>query len=220
MFEPVINEYTYVGNFNPFPHDRISEVEEFFKNNTLEYIITKEIGTKKKGKENEHLHFYLKLKQNLSEGKKRQTFMRKITDRFPELKRIGKGGENKKHLSQITEITQFYYIFKDCSDDNLPIHSTHLQIDWKAHKHSYETLEKVSGSKFYKWLISKKIPSDTLGQKHQLIEKYIDWSIDTKRAIITSSDCEKNINYIIARTNKSYLIKEFMSKICRPEYEI
>lgn len=199
----------------------IEELKRFLKKistNETNYIITKEFG---KDGNNPHLHFYIE-NTNLQID----TVKKKLREDpyFKKLKGKTAGGEHKYNLKYVQEKIQFYYIFKEVHLEKMTdfVHSEGFNITEELvlqYQHMYKQCQehkKLSASnKFFYWISNKTKDSSVFRNRKKLIDLYLEFSVETNRAVINYHDCEKLVNFIIVRTDRKQLADAFHSRMER-----
>lgn len=164
------------------------------------------------GKDNkEHLHFFIE-----SLNIKLETFKKNLRTKFPELKSNIKGGAHKYNVKYIKEKIQYYYLFKESNETHFQFLSNYYNISLKYIEKKQKKYLKLShinslgaAGKFYQYCIENNI---CLTSTKSLITAYIKYSVTKNRKLITSFDCEKHINYILARESPTILIENWKLK--------
>lgn len=221
--KPRIN-LSIVGNVKDSNEEELIRFLKTVSSNNI-FVITREFG---KTKDNEHLHFYVE-KSHIQ----LDTIKKKLRDDsyFKKLKGKTAGGDHKYNIKTLTDKIQYYYIFKE-----IPKATTHEKNTKRLYfegvtitpalvlnyQHNYEMClqhKKLSASnKFFFWVKSK-YPDrpDYYKSKEKLIDCYLDYSVETNRAVINKYDCEKMINYVIVRTDPGQLNEEFKRDLIRQD---
>lgn len=221
--KPKIN-LSIVGNVKDSNEEELIRFLKTVSSNNI-FVITREFG---KNKDNEHLHFYVE-KSHIQ----LDTIKKKLRDDsyFKKLKGKTAGGDHKYNIKTLTDKIQYYYIFKE-----IPKATTHEKNTKRLYfegvtitpalvliyQHNYEMClqhKKLSASnKFFFWVKSK-YPDrpDYYKSKEKLIDCYLEFSVETNRAVINKYDCEKMINYVIVRTDPGQLNEEFKRDLIRQD---
>lgn len=203
-FELTFDKELIVGFFN-LPHSKLIDVVSYFNQYMKYYIITKEISSSGK----EHLHFVCKLDVIKLESFKSDKYLLK---QFPELKRLkdktkesNRGGEHNYSIKYIKEITQLYYIFKECSEDNQPFYGA-CHLDWRLAQQNYKFCTLSKKHAMIMWIISN-CPNYRNLNFDQFLNLYIEYNEENSVKQETFANFEKHYN-IYLRIFKKNKLKE------------
>ena len=205
--KPICNvNHSYTGNVH-LPHTQAEDFSVWLTSQAEKSFVVTEVGSDNK----QHLHYFC---ENLDI--QAETFKKNLRTKYPELKKTGKGGANKYVLNLIKEELQFYYLFKESEKETFKFISNYYNVSDKYIKKNnkkYLKLKEINklgaAGKFYQFCIEKKV---NLSDTSSLIESYINYSVEKNRKQITAFDCEKHINYILARESPTILIENWKLK--------
>ena len=201
-FHLEFNTDLIVGHLD-LKHKRLPEVVTYFNKHFNYYIITRETSSKNK----QHLHFIASLPTiELASFKSDKYLLKK----FPELKRLKdnsdiekRGGEHKYQIKYIKEITQMYYIFKDCTEDNQPYYAG-CWMDWRVAQQNYQFCLKSKKHAMIMWIMNtnenyKELTLD------QFLYLYVEYNELHSVKQETFSNFEKHYNIYLRIFNKQKL---------------
>lgn len=212
IFKPVVYlDKDFIGNFKM---KYSKKIKDWFDKYFDRYIISIE----SKGTADEHCHFWAS-KPTLRANKTsltttRNTLANYIRRDFPELKRNGRGGQNKYNFKVIKETFQFLYIFKENNIEsykNVSLPEDQIQLYIEEYNRKKHLINAGASGHFYLYVLDnnpRKDAGSRLKNRAFLVGQYIEYC-KLRHIAATLTMCERAINMVLQYEDTANLTKQF-----------